>query len=49
MSTAPGHALFYVISFAAMLTMFASVVGLVWWPCFTVLRASSRGKRLSGD
>jgi hypothetical protein len=44
MITTLSHAVLYAISFVAVLTMFVSIAGLVWWLCFTVLRALSRGK-----
>jgi len=36
------HGLLYVISFGAVLTLFASVIGLVVWLAVTVLCALSR-------
>jgi len=45
MFTALHHGLLYVLSFAAILTMFASSIGLVAWLAVTVLRA---GRKISG-
>ena len=33
------HAILYAISFGAILILFVSVAGIVWWLCLTVFRA----------
>ena len=41
MITALHNAILYVTAFSAILTMFASIISIVWWLCFTVFRALS--------